>query len=79
MAALGAVPVIGDKNPLPPTRLFPSNYRLVRGRFIGPVTPHVQAYPARPVYISTLGNYLIRQIRIVYRQLWPDHGQRYPQ
>jgi len=54
-----------------------SAYTVVRGNYLGGLTLRVP--PPRAPKRATLDNYIVRQISIVYRQLWPNHGQRFPQ
>lgn len=77
MAALGTVPL----KPLPIERaeLLPvSDYDVVRGKYLGVVQ---LLDPTRPDadYNPTLTGYVVRQIRVLFRQAWPSHGQRFPQ
>lgn len=77
MAALGTVP----ERPLPPVRaeLVPvTDYKVVRGKYLGEITERDPFIPLG-ARTSDLGTYIVRQIRVVYRQLWPNHGQRFPQ
>lgn len=78
MAALGT---IERRDPFPPAKaeLLPiTDYNVVRGRFLGAISLHDATIPL-PVWNPNLGTYIVRQIRILYRQLWPSHGQRFPQ
>lgn len=78
MAALGTVPL---RDPFPPLKaeLLPiTDYDVVRGRFLGTIALYDPAF-ALPEWNSDLSTYIVRQIRILYRQLWPSHGQRFPQ
>lgn len=78
MADLGAIEL---RPSFPPARaeLLPiSHYRVVRGKFLGSIAERDPSLPF-PVWNSNLGGYVVRQIRILYRQLWPSHGQRFPQ
>jgi hypothetical protein len=78
MAALGVVPL---RDPFPPLKaeLLPvTDYDVVRGRYLGEITIYDPAF-ALPEWNPALASYIVRQIRILYRQLWPTHGQRFPQ
>lgn len=77
MAALGTI----DERPLPPVtaELLPiTDYNVVRGKYLGTITERDPFVPLGDL-TSDLGTYIVRQIRVVYRQLWPAHGQRFPQ
>lgn len=77
MADLGAVTV--RTLPLPQATLVPvEHYNIIRGKFLGPVSTRIPTL-VRAEYRATLSNYVVRQIRIIYKQLWPSHGQRFPQ
>ena len=76
MAALGALPVATVPNQ--PTILDPlSAYTVHRGMVLGRLLTIV--FPARTPIFHAVANYIVRQISIVYRQLWPVRGQRFPQ
>lgn len=78
MADLGTIEL---RDPYPPVRadLLPvSHYRVVRGKYLGAIGLHDASFPP-DTYLSTLSTYIVRQIRIIYRQLWPAYGQRFPQ
>lgn len=76
MADLGTL-TIRDVPPFIPTRLPVPAYQIVRGHFLGEIgTRDVPpTIPDRPTAV----NYIVRQLIVVYRQLWPSHGQRFPQ
>lgn len=77
MAALGTIPL----KPLPIERaeLLPiTDYDVVRGRYLGAIQLR-DATPLDPDYRATLSGYVVRQIRVLFRQLWPAKGQRFPQ
>jgi hypothetical protein len=74
MAALGVVTEIGIDGPIP---LVPiTDYGINRGFYLGEIAV---LEPAGPIELSTPGNYIVRMLSVVYRQLWPTHGQRFPQ
>lgn len=78
MADLGTVPL---RDPFPPAQaeLLPiTDYDIIRGRFLGTIGTHDPSFPL-PEWNSALSTYIVRQIRILYRQLWPPYGQRFPQ
>lgn len=78
MAALGTIEL---RDPFPPAQaeLLPvSHYRVVRGKYLGAIGLHDASFPADD-YNSALTTYIVRQIRVIYRQLWPAYGQRFPQ
>jgi hypothetical protein len=80
MAHLGTITDIHV--PRSVTRPFPltpiSDYDVVRGKFLGEIVA-VDNRPPTPTLIGPLTGYVVRQIRVLYRQLWPSHGQRFPQ
>jgi hypothetical protein len=78
MAALGAVTPRPSFPPVRATLLPITDYDVVRGRFLGAVTPRDAAI-VRPELNTDLSGYVVRQIRVIFRQLWPTHGQRFPQ
>ncbi len=77
MAALGAVTL---RNPaITRTTLEPiTAYTVERGNFLGPITLR-SPLTTQADYLPTVALYLVRQLSIVYRQIWPPHGQRFPQ
>lgn len=54
-----------------------TDYTIVRGHYLGAISGRPITKPVSKGH--TLSNYIVRQIRVVYRQLWPSHGQRFPQ
>lgn len=76
MADLGTIPAIYTHTP--PVVLHPiTGYTIHRGLILG-------ALPIRNVIvavarISPLSDYVVRQIRVLFRQIWPARGQRFPQ
>lgn len=77
MSALGVVTPktnIDYDTPLIPI----TGYTVVRGNFLGVLAVHTPPNLIPP-RTADLGTYIVRQISIVYRQLWPYHGQRFPQ
>jgi len=78
MADLGAIPGLGHPAHPMPEMLPISNYRINRGLHLGTLTPIDLRHPTTP-QLGVVSNYVVRQIRIIYRQLWPTHGQRFPQ
>lgn len=79
MAALGTITNIYTPPTTPPTPLLPiADYNIVRGRPLGSL-PVYDIRGFEPVLITPLTGYVVRMIRVLYRQLWPDHGQRFPQ
>ena len=77
MAALGAVTPVEIGRPLPSVVFPVTDYNVVRGKYLGEVTVFEPSHPV-PI-LHEASNYIVRQIRVVYRQLWPNHGQRFPQ
>ena len=79
MAALGT---IANVYPTPVDRPTPtyavSLYKIHRGLQFGSLTVGT-AQLIRVAVVEPLTNYVIRQIRIIFKQLWPSHGQRFPQ
>jgi len=76
MAALGTL-TVADITRHDPERLPVSNYKIHRGLHLGAIS--VYTPPVRTPLLHSVSNYVVRQIRIIYRQLWPAHGQRFPQ
>ena len=76
MADLGAVAVVNVRHPLPTLHAV-TDYDVVRGNFLGVIGVADESHPHPP--LRAVSNYVVRQIRVVYRQLWPSHGQRFPQ
>ena len=78
MADLGVITEIYPTRETP-RPIFPvSEYKIYRGLDLG----HVEAVDNRqflPVLHAPVIGYVVRQIVVVYRQLWPQHGQRFPQ
>lgn len=76
MADLGVLEV---QDVLPPivARRPVTEYRVVIGRYLGVVLVR----SSRPAITARIpaSDYVIRQLRVIYRQLWPNHGQRFPQ
>jgi hypothetical protein len=78
MADLGTLPEYPAQPSRPDPLLSVSNYKIHRGMELGEITTVINEL-VTPVLHHPLANYIIRQIRIIYRQLWPTHGQRFPQ
>lgn len=79
MAALGTIPnVLETVEPTNPALLDVTDYNVNRGSYLG-VIQTIEALPTNPTDLGIVSNYVVRQIRILYRQLWPSHGQRFPQ
>lgn len=79
MAALGTVEL---RDPFPvatATRIPISDYNIIRGKYLGVIVERDPGYPLRFGMTGDVGTYIVRQIRVLYRQLWPSHGQRFPQ
>jgi hypothetical protein len=79
MADLGTITDIYEPTPASPFPLYPiSDYRIERGFPLGVLTvSDNRAFQPEPV--APLAVYVVRQIRFLFRQLWPSHGQRFPQ
>jgi hypothetical protein len=79
VAALGT---ISSGYATPPTRPRPvlpiTDYNIERGRPLGTVGVH-DARVFTPEKRGPLDVYIVRQIGIRFKQLWPSHGQRFPQ
>lgn len=75
MADLGTLPVYTHTPPVP--RVAVTDYDIHRGLALGALL--VKSGSHRPAYVKPLTEYVVRQLRVIYRQLWPDHGQRFPQ
>lgn len=78
MAALGTISHVKTSDgsqPRPVVQI--TDYNIERGRSLGTIL--VKGPGHEPTMISPLLGYVVRQIRVVYRQLWPSHGQRFPQ
>lgn len=41
----------------------------------------LKVFTIKPAATKTpnLDTYVVRQIRVIFRQMWPSHGQRFPQ
>lgn len=75
MAALGTVPVL---DLAPPTALqTPSAYTVERGNYLGVISAIMSH--ADTVETRAPSNYIVRQLTVIFRQLWPAYGQRFPQ
>lgn len=74
MADLGTVGTLELDGPITLTPI--TDYQIERGRYIGVLTP---LDLRGPIDMHTPGNYIVRMLSVVYRQLWPTHGQRFPQ
>lgn len=67
-----------------PTRVSPrpleavSDYDINRGLDLGPIEIIDNRQFIPEVHFPIVG-YVVRQIVVVFRQLWPQHGQRFPQ
>jgi hypothetical protein len=79
MAHLGTIPFIYTQPSTTPTPLLVvSDYNINRGRPLGPLSVYdIRGF--EPTLIGPLTGYVVRQLRVLYRQLWPAHGQRFPQ
>jgi hypothetical protein len=79
MAALGTITHIHTPRQDSPSPLYPiSDYDIQRGRPLGTITVR-PGHTFQPVLRGPVSDYVVRQIRVLYRQLWPSHGQRFPQ
>jgi hypothetical protein len=76
MADLGTITVT-DPIRVAPTLHPLSAYTVHRGMHIGAIP--ALALPRLSPVLHSVSDYIVRQIRIIYRQLWPTHGQRFPQ
>lgn len=78
MAHLGTIsnvhPADGNQ-PRPVVQI--TDYNIERGRPLGAIS--VKPTDHEPDMRGPLSGYVVRQIRVLYRQLWPSHGQRFPQ
>lgn len=74
MAALGVVTPLELDGPIALTPI--TDYQVERGRYLG-VVPTLDL--VGPIELHDPGNYIVRMLSVVYRQLWPTHGQRFPQ
>lgn len=73
LGAIGTVTVLHSNPPLTPLAVV----TIHRGIHLGTISAIV---PARlTAVLHSTSDYVVRQLRIVYRQLWPNHGQRFPQ
>ena len=80
MAALGTIPAIGaPPAPLNPATLIVTNYQIHRGLVLGAITVAPDRHVGNPPLISPVTDYIVRQTRILYKQIWPGRGQRFPQ
>lgn len=79
MADLGTIN-LRDPFPVAKAELLPiTDYNVVRGRFLGAISLFDPTHPLAFNRREIAGPYIVRQIRIIYRQLWPAYGQRFPQ
>lgn len=76
MTALGTVTVRPPRD-VSVVRLPITDYKVTRGNYLGTLT--VKQPMKRAPRQANIDNYVVRQISILYRQLWPSHGQRFPQ
>ncbi len=76
MADLGTL-TVADITHHQPDHLLVGTYRIHRGIHLGGIGVFVP--PVKTPVLHAVTNYIVRQIRIIYRQLWPAHGQRFPQ
>ena len=78
MAALGTLTTYTFEGTRPAPVYPVSLYKIHRGLTLGSLPIKVTVRFA-PILHGPLATYVVRQIRILYRQLWPSHGQRFPQ
>lgn len=76
MAHLGTLTVRG--RPPQIARELVTDYNINQGRYLGALTVR-DGKTKLPARITTVNDYVVRQLTVVYRQLWPSHGQRFPQ
>lgn len=78
MADLGAVGLL-PHFPRVRAELQPiSKYNVVRGSYLGVISLRDPDL-VRATLLSPVNGYVVRQIRVLFRQLWPARGQRFPQ
>lgn len=75
MADLGVIPSVRTLVEVP--RFPVTNYSVQRGNDLGAIG--IRVLPERVERVAPLTGYIVRQTRILFRQLWPSHGQRFPQ
>jgi hypothetical protein len=71
---IAAPPSVNLPSPLLPI----TDYDIQRGRPLGTLELF-DIHAFEPVLVVPVSGYVVRQIRVEYRQLWPTHGQRFPQ
>lgn len=79
MATLGTItdlPTQDEESPRPIVAI--TKYTINRGFPLGAIVVTSADAHQEPT-VTPLENYIVRQTRILYRQLWPWHGQRFPQ
>jgi hypothetical protein len=74
MAALGTVNPLDLEGPI--TLVPIEDYQINRGLVLGELAV---LDLGGPIELSAPNNYIVRMLSVVYRQLWPSHGQRFPQ
>lgn len=79
VAALGTIPVVlGGAPPTTPAYVPITDYDVNRGSVLGTIST-IAVPLTNPPVTAPLTDYVVRQLRVLYRQLWPSHGQRFPQ
>jgi hypothetical protein len=79
MAALGTVAPLDPTVVVRPVLVPLANYQVVRGHHIGPVTVYDPKARFTPALVTPVNGYVVRQLRVIFKQIWPNHGQRFPQ
>lgn len=78
MAALGTITEIWPTQVSPRPLKLISDYDIHRGLELGAIEM-IDNRQFTPALHYPLSSYIVRQIRVIFRQLWPTHGQRFPQ
>ena len=78
MADLGTITAIYPSKETPRPLTAISDYDIHKGLELGLIDVFDNRL-VQPVRTTSVAAYIVRQIVVVFRQLWPTHGQRFPQ
>lgn len=76
MADLGTLELLDPVTVPLPLELV-TDYDVTRGNYLGEIS--LLEVVTEPLDLREPQNYIVRALSILYRQLWPSHGQRFPQ